>query len=530
MKLIGGVSTSVDEANKTIIAQQAELPKHLKGAMLEAKRDLQKMNIKANGLKKKATGILDSLHKKCEAIVDGRCAEVSALLRAEMLRKETTPEKYFLELVKPGDERVSEESFCSYVQGLQGDSFTPEHMTLVCRNIDAGGIGRRRFVAFLQQYFVVVKGIAITNDFDIGKAKTLRKAELEELVELLEGPQADEASGIQRIRAKSLRDGLEGWISLKGNQGTAFLQEVEKPYYSCKTDIALEREFKSEGEDGRLRMLVVDEVLELVEGPRKETFTPGQRVKGKATSDGALGWFTAKDKTGTVFAEADSKYYSCTSSIAMTDNQDINDCKVLRKLAASELFVIEEGPVQSEAAGITRVKGKCLKDELSGWITIKGNAGTVYAEASTKHFCVIKDVSLTKKFPSADAGEEVRMLTKGEAMQVLEGPKEETYSPEVRLKVKTASDNIVGWITLQKDNVKPWTPFYKCKAEAPLHETLVVEGAAVVRQVAVGEKFELMEGPVTEGKDLRMKARSEKDGAVGWLTIKDGEGKRFFDA
>jgi len=530
-KIAQTVEANVEAAKKVVSEQQAELPKQLKGPMLEAKKSLASMVAKAADIKKKATVVISNLHKKCEAIVEGRGAEVSGLLRAEARKKDVSAEQFFSELLKPGDERVSEEGFCSYISGLLGEAYKAEQVTLLCRHIDCGGIGKRKFQAFLQTYFVVVKGIAITDDFEISKAKTIRKADAEEVIELLEGPKADDKLAVQRIKGKSLKDGIEGWISLKGNQGTPFLQEVEKPYYTCSKEVNLEREFKTEGEEGVVRALKADEVLELIEGPRKETFEPGVRVKGKANSDGALGWFTVRDKAGTIFAEADGKYYACTNSVAMTDNQDIKECKVIRKLAVGELFTVEEGPIEEKEAGITRVKGKALKDDQVGWITVKGNAGTTFAEASAKHFCILKEVPLTKKFPTSSAGEEVRVLAKGEAMQVLEGPKEEQYAPEVRVKVKALGDGQVGWMTLKGDNVKPWTPYYKCKAAAPMHKTLTslqVAGAELIREIAAGENVELMEGPKEDGKDLRMQARAEKDGALGWVTIRDAEGKRFF--
>lgn len=521
---------SVEEARKTIAEQQAELPKIAKGPMFEAKQELQKMLQKTGVTKKQCLAVKSGVRSKCLAIVEARKAEISSLLRAEATKKEIPFERYFLELVTPGDERISEEAFCRSIEALQGDAFKAEQAKLLCRHIEAGGIGRRRFQAFLQQYFVVVKAIAITNDFDISKAKTLRKAEVEEVVELVEGPRTDEKLGVTRIRGKSLSDGVEGWVSVKGNQGTPFLKEVDKPFYSCTTETALEREFKSDGEEALLRMLKAEEVLELLEGPRKVTFDPAVRVKGKACLDGAMGWFTSKDKTGQVFAEADCKYFSCTSSVAMTDHMDIKDCKVLRKLAVGEIFTVEEGPVEEKEAGITRVKGKSLKDETIGWITIKGNAGTVYAEASSKHYCVLHDVPLTKQFASDKNNEVVRTLAKGEAMQVLQGPKEETFAPEVRVKCKAMSDGLVGWLTVKVDSMKPWTPFYRCKVAAPLHEALSAEGATVIRQVEKGEVVELLEGPAEDGKELRMKGRAEKDGAIGWVTVKDAEGKRLFES
>merc|ERR1719221_340562 len=196
------ILSSVDAAKKAIAEQQAEVAKvkAVKGPMLEAKKDLQKMMAKADTTKRKAGMTMDTVHKKCEAIVEAQIAEVSGLLRREMQQKETTIEKFFLELVNPGDERITEEAFCKHVQGLQSESFKTEHMTLLCRHLDSGGIGRRRFASLIQQYFVVVKGIAITDEFEISKAKTLRKAELEEVIELLDGPKGDEKLGVQRIK------------------------------------------------------------------------------------------------------------------------------------------------------------------------------------------------------------------------------------------------------------------------------------------------------------------------------------------
>ena len=73
-----------------------------------------------------------------------------------------------------------------------------------------------------------------------------------------------------------------------------------------------------------------DEVVVPIEGPRKQNFKPGLRAKGQSSADGSVGLLTVRDKNGTAFAEADNKYFQCTSSVAMTDNDDIKDCKVMR--------------------------------------------------------------------------------------------------------------------------------------------------------------------------------------------------------
>jgi len=72
------------------------------------------------------------------------------------------------------------------------------------------------------------------------------------------------------------------------------------------------------------------------------------------------------------------KIYICTTLVALTDAQDIKTGKAIRKLAVGETFTVLEGPV--EIGGLTRLRAKTSKDEKEGWITLKGNAGTVYAK------------------------------------------------------------------------------------------------------------------------------------------------------
>lgn len=66
---------------------------------------------------------------------------------------------------------------------------------------------------------------------DISKCKTVRKGDEGEVVEVLEGPVTDATNGMTRVRAKSLKkdDKTEGWITLSGSKGTAFLEKVNKP-------------------------------------------------------------------------------------------------------------------------------------------------------------------------------------------------------------------------------------------------------------------------------------------------------------
>merc|ERR1712039_475247 len=113
-----------------------------------------------------------------------------------------------------------------------------------------------------------------------------------------------------------------------------------------------------------------------------------------------------------VYAEPNPKLYICKEMVAMTDGQDIMSCKVLRKLAVGEFFEASGPVVEDSTTGVSRLPGKALKDGKEGWITIKGNAGTIYAEAATKYYAVKKEVELEKRFNTG--GESIRKLEVGE--------------------------------------------------------------------------------------------------------------------
>jgi len=266
--------------------------------------------------------------------------------------------------------------------------------------------------------------------------------------------------------------------------------------------------------------------LEVLEGPCKEEFGEAMRAKCKAAKDGAVGWFTVKSCDGKANAQED-KYFICTAAIALTDAKDIKQCKVLRKLEVGEVILVQEGPMEGEG-GVTRIRGMCMKDKSPGWVTVKGNAGTVYAEPSTRHYTVLAQVSLHKQF-ATDASEKVRMLEKDEAVQILEGPREEKMEAVMRLKGRASSDGSVGWITVHDKNLKPWSPFYKCSNATVIHDGFQVKAAQIVRRVEVGEVVELTEGPRPEKEIgvMRIKARAERDGAVGWITVKGNQGTVF---
>lgn len=525
-KLVTVVEKDVGEVRACLALHQPTLAKAAKGPLHEAKQEVAKVMVKVEATGKKADGLMEKGRCASKAIASRRSAEVSALLRQEVQQKAITIDALFASILPKGEEQISRKAFSSYLKKLPTFKISSEHMSLLLDNFDEGGISKRSFLGLVQQYLNCVKPIAVADEFDIGKGKTQRMLEAGELVEVLEGPVEDENLGLTRVRGRALRDAITGWISVKGNRGTPFLEESSKPFKVCAAEVHLEKDFKS-GTSSVVKKLQADEVLEVLEGPRKEEFGEAMRAKCKAAKDGAIGYFTVRSCEGKANAEEGDKYFICTAAIALTDAKDIKQCKVLRKLEVGEVILAQEGPMEGEG-GVTRIRGKCMKDGSPGWVTVKGNAGTVYAEPSTRHYTVLAQVPLHKKF-ATDVSEKVRMLEKDEAVQILEGPREEKFEAVMRLKGRALSDGSTGWITVKDKNLKPWSPFYKCSSATVIHDGLSVKAAQVVRRIEAGEVVELTEGPMLEKEIgvLRIKARAETDGAVGWITVKGNQGTVF---
>jgi len=276
---------AVKEAQKN-----EEISKATKGPMFEAKKELQKWLQKASQAQLSASKMAATMKGCCNVIVADKFPLATSTMRSEMQASGMSAEKLFTKLAKKG-ERISEDAFVKHVQSLPGLNNLPlEHAILLTRRIEVGGIGQRSFMRCLQKFYKVAKDIVITPTFDVlnSKDKPIRKADMDEVLEAIEGPKNDEASGLERVKVRALVDGAEGWVSVKGNQGKIFLIETEKPFFQCLKDIALEKDFVTDS--GEVRAVKADEVLELLEGPRKETLGSVMRLRGKAVVDGKVGW------------------------------------------------------------------------------------------------------------------------------------------------------------------------------------------------------------------------------------------------
>merc|ERR1712137_908181 len=171
-----------------------------------------------------------------------------------------------------------------------------------------GNISREGFLRLNRVYMKVVKETAMTNGISIKDSRTLRRLDVNEVVEVMEGPLREDTVEVMRVHAKALKDGSEGWITIAGNQGTVFLRNGGDHFKVVKETILTDW-FELEKKDvprkikTTTRKLKEGEILEVLTWPKKEEKSGLMRMKAKMKSDGAVGWVTATGNQGTVFLE-----------------------------------------------------------------------------------------------------------------------------------------------------------------------------------------------------------------------------------
>eukprot|EP00929_Paragymnodinium_shiwhaense_P092567 TRINITY_DN5251_c0_g1_i1.p1 TRINITY_DN5251_c0_g1~~TRINITY_DN5251_c0_g1_i1.p1 ORF type:complete len:2225 (-),score=881.17 TRINITY_DN5251_c0_g1_i1:74-6748(-) len=553
-KAVVGPVTLVEEAEKVVAGKLSEelaalraaieekmtsVSKAAKGPLHKAKTTLEQLRTEASNIDKGSDKQLKTAREACARLGEGLLSTAVDALRAHLRSAGTSAEACFDELAEqPADAtensqpRLPVAKLSKRMQEVPDLKLTVDEVKLACARLEAlgGTVSRVQFLQKLQVYYKCVRPITLTNTLDIKTSKALRQVQVGEVLEEVDGATGESNSGVNRIRARAVTDGVTGWISLKGNQGTAFLEACEKPFMVCTQDMQLHSELRSGADAPPKRAVKAEEVLEVRSGPKEDTQRPIRRLRVKACRDGASGWFTCEDSDGQRYAEASKKIYVVTQTIALTNVEDIKVSKVLRKLEPKETIeALDDAP---QGAGLTRVRAKTSKDGLVGWITIKGTAGTIYCEESSNFHTMLRASTLQKKFKSSECtapDSSIRALEEGEVVEVLEGPKKEEFQGRKRLEVRCLSDGAAGWVTVEGTSLKPWSSRYKCAAGTVIQDRQAVRQSSTRRRLEAGEIVDVLDGPVPDPETgvMRVCARTQKDKLDGWVTIRGNKGTTF---
>jgi len=253
--------------------------------------------------------------KKDQAEVKVLGEKAMKRLRAHLKEKKCEPADLFKQIVG-GKAKLSADAFVKFVKTLpkaaeekEGEELSEDDLRRAFGKLDeesTGSVSSDTFNALLRSVMKVLKDVVLTVAFSLTDSKALRRLAAGEAVELLEGPVLEE--GLERIRCRTMQDGLEGWATVKGNQGSLFLKEGGHTFKVLRETILTEGfELATAATDAKIhettRKAKVGELLEVREWGKKQEGTGLTRMRCRMQADGALGWITVLGSTGTRFVD-----------------------------------------------------------------------------------------------------------------------------------------------------------------------------------------------------------------------------------
>ncbi|CAE8607693.1 unnamed protein product, partial [Polarella glacialis] len=207
-------------------------------------------------------------------------------------------------------------------------------------------------------------------------------------------------------------------------------------------------------------------------------------------------------------------------------------CSAIRKLEIGEGMEPLEEPTQDEKRKLLRIKVRCAKDGKEGWVTAKGNQGTLYVEDSQVHYLCSQRVTLEGESSSSKA---LRTLEEGEHFELLKQPVKDVRKGLLLARCRGISSGKgeEGWLAVESAGLRPWSLRQKCLRSTKLQDLAAQAGAAqVIRELLAGEEVVALEAPTSLPSDLvaRARVRACRDGAIGSVDLFDDNGQAVLRA
>eukprot|EP00397_Hematodinium_sp_SG-2012_P002104 GEMP01002110.1.p1 GENE.GEMP01002110.1~~GEMP01002110.1.p1 ORF type:complete len:1168 (+),score=369.00 GEMP01002110.1:58-3561(+) len=317
----------VDEAGiialQTTIQEGEEMVVNLRTWSDETRKECQTKTVKKSDFGRSLTelsanlaklnGLLGARKKTLTKLwadaVDKGAALVAKALRDHMEMSQMSEETLFAQLSKQTDGALLLPKLLQFLKELKVDlsDFIVEK---IFNKISAKGsnkITANQFVFLITCYYKVVKATTITDALSIKTGKRVCGLKVDDTVEVLGPMETDESTGVSRVRVSFEKQ--EGYVTVKGNQGSIFL-EAQSFYYRVSKDTVITDKFDMQ--DFRVvRRLKLGDILRARSLPKEEKKSGLWRLEvvvlqakgATATSGKYSGFVTMKGNQGTSFLE-----------------------------------------------------------------------------------------------------------------------------------------------------------------------------------------------------------------------------------
>jgi len=228
--------------------------------------------------------------------------DVASALRAFMDGEGKTADELFSHIVGEA-ESIAKAKFLDFVKGLKDMKLSEALLEKAISHIIGEGkdvLEKAQLKEIVRLYYKCVKGTVMTESISI-KSKTVRRLEVNEVLEILEGPKKEDGANVMRVKCLAVMDDLLGWVTVVGNQGTPLLIPGGNLLTCVKETVITDG--LSVQDSKTVRRLAKGEVIEVLEFPKKDPSISCVRIRGKAKIDGTTGWITVEGNQGTAFLE-----------------------------------------------------------------------------------------------------------------------------------------------------------------------------------------------------------------------------------
>lgn len=232
------------------------------------------------------------------------------------------------------------------------------------------------------------------------------------------------------------------------------------------------------------------------------------------------------------FLKSFQLYQRCIKEVKMTSDLDIGTGRVTKKLEFGDLLEVLEGP-RPDPLGLMRARCRVLADSKIGWVTMKGNEGTMFLKDEKKQYlrCMC-DIKLQDGISSDST---LRTLKTHEVVEVLEGPRLETPKTAKLVQGKgSKEDSKKGWIMLKdrsgEEVSKLSDKHYICAEVIALTDKREIKAAdcKVVKKLQPKDILEVLEGPLEDDESGVTRIRCKiGSGQEGWVTTKGNSGTTY---
>merc|ERR1712194_506221 len=284
-----------DEAEvKIVVTRQA-------GSMKGKLASLQAQLEKASNNSKSA---IDRAAKKVYSELEYLRSHIFKQLREYMVAEKKPAEDVYKGIAGDG-EVVTKEQFLKFLETLPSVKLDGRGENVFQHLVESVGdtetLSKGQFMELARLFYKVIRATVLTEDMSI-KSQIVKRLEPGAVVEGLQLPEKDETVDVTRIRCKLMPDGPEGFVTVCGTQGSAFLEAGGRVMTVVKDTIMTDGFVVADS--ATVRMVSKGEFFDVLEFEKAEAEESDvRRIKGKARSDGVVGYITVSNGEDNIIME-----------------------------------------------------------------------------------------------------------------------------------------------------------------------------------------------------------------------------------